>query len=64
MKNWLIVCLCLVVSASAFAEESKGMLDWEELPPLPDELGVAGPFAGTSGDAPAGRPAGTLRAST
>ncbi|MDP6523996.1 MAG: sodium/solute symporter [Kiritimatiellia bacterium] len=51
MKNWLIVCLCLVVSASAFAEESKGMLDWEELPPLPDELGVAGPFAGTSGDA-------------
>jgi SSS family transporter len=27
------------------------MLQWEALPPLPDPLGVAGPFAGVSGDA-------------
>lgn len=26
-------------------------LDWRQLPPIPDVLGVAGPFAGVSGDA-------------
>jgi N-acetylneuraminic acid mutarotase len=28
-----------------------GMLKWDGLPPLPDALGVAGPFTGVSGDA-------------
>jgi len=26
-------------------------LDWRQLPPIPDSIGVAGPFAGVSGDA-------------
>ncbi len=31
--------------------ESRAMLQWSELPALPDELGVAGPFAGVHNDA-------------
>ena len=51
MKNWLIACLSLILSTSVFAEDAHNVLNWEELPALPDELGVAGPFAGESGGA-------------
>ncbi len=45
------------VSECAYGEEptsgasETSMLDWQALPDLPDELGVAGPFAGISNDA-------------
>jgi N-acetylneuraminic acid mutarotase len=34
-----------------FAAAPPGAIRWAELPPLPDPLGVAGPFAGTTGGA-------------
>ena len=42
--------LLLLLPAIALAQ-NVGKLDWEELPALPDELGVAGPFAGVHNDA-------------
>jgi len=44
-----ILCvLSCVMTANVLADD---MLDWTELPELPAELGVAGPFAGVSQDA-------------
>jgi len=40
----------LVASSNIWAEDAE-MLSWAELPSLPDELGVAGPFAGVHNDA-------------
>ena len=37
------------IPLSAAAQDS--VLQWEELPALPDALGVAGPYAGVTGDA-------------
>jgi N-acetylneuraminic acid mutarotase len=42
---------CLQFSATHAAEEPQTQLIWEELPALPSELGVAGPFVGVSNDA-------------
>ncbi len=39
--------VALTLGSSAVANEP---LHWSQLPPLPDALGVAGPFAGVSGD--------------
>ena len=36
---------------AVFAEAPAEMLQWDELPPLPNELGVAGPFIGVHQDA-------------
>ena len=41
----ILISPCLSLSAD------REMLAWEELPALPDELGVAGPFAGVHNDA-------------
>ena len=40
-----------VAGSSAAGESESSSLEWAELPPLPDSLGVAGPFVGTSGGA-------------
>jgi solute:Na+ symporter, SSS family len=55
----LTLFMTAIVLAPAFAvaqdalrtSESKSFLDWQSLPDLPDELGVAGPFAGVHNDA-------------
>ena len=39
---WLMTAKLLSVEPS---------MDWRQLPPIPDSIGVAGPFAGVSGDA-------------
>ena len=52
MPNQLALLGALLVSASLWAADSRGpVLHWSQLPPLPDKLGVAGPFAGLSGGA-------------
>ncbi len=47
MKTIATTLLIALIAADARAES----LEWAELPPLPDEHGFAGPFAGTSGGA-------------
>ena len=55
----LTLCITALVLAPAFAvaqdqfraTASESSLDWQSLPDLPDELGVAGPFAGVHNDA-------------
>lgn len=44
----LVVLAMLIFSITAYAEpqEPKGMLQWSNIPDLPNEIGVAGPFAG------------------
>lgn len=49
-----VVLLLVTGGASARAEvppQGPDALEWGQLPPLPDPVGVAGPFAGTSGGA-------------
>ena len=52
----LVVCLALamifglVEARPALAVQNES-LEWQELPPLPESLGVAGPFAGVHNDA-------------
>ena len=43
---WATVVLALV-AAAAPAAETRQWLDWQPLPPLPDPIGVAGPFVGS-----------------
>ncbi|UUO05126.1 sodium/solute symporter [Blastopirellula sp. J2-11] len=46
------VCICFSVLAFPISTvEARDWLKWRELPPLPNELGVAGPFAGVDNDA-------------
>jgi len=48
----LIHALCIACTvSSAQASEIRDRLDWDNLASLPDELGVAGPFAGVHHDA-------------
>jgi N-acetylneuraminic acid mutarotase len=46
----LLITLVLADPSISSAEKVK-LLSWEELPSLPDKLGVAGPFAGVHNDA-------------
>lgn len=46
----LMVCCMMVVIGPSFAAEDSIHLDWQRLPDLPDELGVAGPFVGVHRD--------------
>lgn len=46
----LLIALQWLVPCGALADEAR-LLDWEELPAMPDELGFAGPFAGVHNDA-------------
>ena len=43
--------LVLWFAATAVAAPNRSMLRWEALPPLPEDLGVAGPLAGIHHDA-------------
>lgn len=45
----LAIAFLMVPTTVASAAESCAALKWSQLPPLPDRLGVAGPFAGVSG---------------
>ncbi len=47
----MMVCCMMVVIGPSFAAEDSIHLDWQRLPDLPDELGVAGPFVGVHRDA-------------
>ena len=48
----LAIVLCVVFAASSqLLGAEKALLSWNELPPIPDELGFAGPFAGVHNDA-------------
>ncbi|MCH7917332.1 MAG: sodium/solute symporter [Planctomycetes bacterium] len=49
----LLVMACFAIQTVFASDDVAGgdMLAWTELPPLPDELGVAGPFAGVHNDA-------------
>jgi N-acetylneuraminic acid mutarotase/flavin-dependent dehydrogenase len=49
MNKLTITLLLFAISIPAVLAADQ--LSWEELPSLPDELGVAGPFAGVHGDA-------------
>ncbi len=51
MKRFLKILLFLAAVASAHQAIAQEMLSWTELPPMPDELGFAGPFAGVHNDA-------------
>ena len=52
----LLLCVVSLITLSAVAPpnalaKKPELLSWEELPSLPDKLGVAGPFAGVHNDA-------------
>ena len=47
----LIVTLLTLSATSGLHAQDPKMLSWKELPSLPDDLGVAGPFAGVHNDA-------------
>ncbi len=51
IRSLLLVLICGVCASSAAEETSNEPLQWSELPSLPNELGVAGPFAGVHNDA-------------
>lgn len=55
MRYAIIVFCFLTASAAALADQDDlhngRFLQWESLPPLPNELGVAGPFVGVHNDA-------------
>ena len=57
MIQRLLFCFALfglhgsIAAADQQPAESRAMLQWSELPELPDQLGVAGPFAGVHNDA-------------
>ncbi|WP_390630678.1 sodium:solute symporter family transporter [Roseiconus lacunae] len=48
---WLVGVLLFSPTTSADAQSPASMYQWTELPALPEELGVAGPFAGVHRDA-------------
>ncbi len=45
----LLLCMVCTVASPSFAAEPQ-LLSWDELPPVPGELGIAGPFAGVHND--------------
>lgn len=51
-RVFVTLAFWLAVAATGFGQTTKpSMLEWSELPDLPDDLGLAGPFAGLHGDA-------------
>jgi SSS family transporter len=50
MRCWTFLLALLLGWAIPVAGQEVGELSWQPLPPLPDELGVAGPFAGVHND--------------
>jgi len=52
VSNLKRISICLILIASLHPTlAASSALQWQQLPPLPDPLGVAGPFAGVSGGA-------------
>lgn len=52
MERLFLLALLLLQGLVAVGQgPTQPMLSWSELPPLPDKLGVAGPFAGVHNDA-------------
>lgn len=49
--RFALFCLLLLPETLAAGEPGQAALRWHLLPPLPDPIGFAGPFAGVSGDA-------------
>lgn len=49
--KWLLTLLAAWTSLSTTTLQAETSLDWRRLPDLPEELGVAGPFAGVHEDA-------------
>jgi N-acetylneuraminic acid mutarotase len=47
----MFFCPLAILRAQPPADSDSSLLSWTELPDLPDELGVAGPFAGVHQDA-------------
>ena len=50
IRTVLSIALFLPAPSTSWAADAE-MLSWKELPSLPGELGVAGPFAGAHNDA-------------
>ena len=46
-----VIAVVGIVSAYAQTDVPQPEMKWEKLAPLPDSIGVAGPFAGVTGDA-------------
>ncbi len=51
MKPFRVFLLVLIATFTAMRGQALDFLKWEQLPPLPDKLGIAAPFAGVSGEA-------------
>ena len=49
LRLWLSISIFFLALANQAAAQTR--LKWNELPPIPNELGVAGPFVGTSNGA-------------
>ncbi len=49
LSPFLLLVICCRLPASAEGRDS--LLQWSQLPPIPDATGVAAPFAGVNGDA-------------
>jgi len=47
----ILTVLCVLSGAAVAGEPKQALFTWEALPPIPDALGVAGPFAGVSNGA-------------
>ena len=47
---FLLMCTCDLAPGQDKPPANESTLKWESLPPLPDELGVAGPFVGVHND--------------
>ena len=50
LKPFLTTLLIMSALSACSIRPANHSLHWSQLPPLPDALGVAGPFAGVSGD--------------
>jgi len=50
-RTIVVSALLAIATVTSVSADSSNMLNWQAMPSLPDELGVAGPFAGTSGEA-------------
>ncbi|WP_231615607.1 sodium:solute symporter family transporter [Novipirellula artificiosorum] len=51
MKRFVPILLLLTAVISSPIATAQELLSWSELPPVPDELGFAGPFVGVHNDA-------------
>lgn len=50
-RNAFAFVFVLLITPTALAQQKDSSVNWEQLPSIPDQLGVAGAFAGVSGGA-------------